>query len=141
MIQRLLFYKDSNKTKYLNYEIKNESYMSINYYRTINQLYSKFDIWNYVECQKKPNEFKIAPSLIFYQNRHCTRLHYQYDMNPLRITKKISFQRFRGGDPKVHPLDTAVKGGTIKDSMKYEIDSRLQMLSSKLSIQRTESSY
>jgi hypothetical protein len=49
MIQRLLLNKDSNKTKYLIYEIKNESYMSINYFRTINQLYSLFDICNYGE--------------------------------------------------------------------------------------------
>jgi hypothetical protein len=58
MIQRLLFYKDSNETKYLNYEIKNESHMSINYYRTINKLYSLFDIYNYGKCQKKPKNLK-----------------------------------------------------------------------------------
>jgi hypothetical protein len=53
MIQRLLLYKYSNKTKYLNYEIKNESYMLINYYKTINQLYSLFDICNYGEGNQK----------------------------------------------------------------------------------------
>jgi hypothetical protein len=91
MIQRLLFYKDSNKTKYLNYEIKNEIYMLTNYYRTISQLYSLFDICNYGECQKKPKQFKIVPPpLMFYQNRHRI---YEYCLLNITFKKTITSAR------------------------------------------------